>query len=47
MAVIEVGVPSGFQIEKDDIKIIPKLRRIEEESRTLVFYFDEVLLSHR
>lgn len=42
MAVQEVGVPSGFEIDKDTLKSATAIKRTETQDSKLVLYFDEV-----
>ncbi|KAL8605629.1 hypothetical protein ACOMHN_066324 [Nucella lapillus] len=42
MAVMEVGVPSGFEVDVDTIERPKVLKRTEVEDRKVVLYFDEV-----
>lgn len=44
MAVIEIGIPSGFSpdIEALEMAELEDVKRIEEGNRKVVLYFDEV-----
>ncbi|PVD34967.1 hypothetical protein C0Q70_06248 [Pomacea canaliculata] len=42
MAVQEVGVPSGFEIDKDTLKSATAIKRTETQDSKLVLYFDEI-----
>ncbi|XP_076447000.1 CD109 antigen-like [Babylonia areolata] len=42
MAVMEVGIPSGFEVDVDNMKSPRVLKRTEVEDRKMVLYFDEV-----
>ncbi|XP_063437485.1 CD109 antigen-like [Mytilus trossulus] len=42
MAILEIGIPTGFQANPDEITHIPTLKKIEVENRKLILYFDEI-----
>ena len=45
MAIIEQGIPSGFEANVDSIKInANQIKKTEIEDRKVVLYFDEVRL---
>jgi hypothetical protein len=42
MAVQEVGIPSGFEVDLDQLAGPNVLKRTEVEDRKVILYFDEV-----
>ncbi|VDI42543.1 Hypothetical predicted protein [Mytilus galloprovincialis] len=42
MAILEIGIPTGFQAKPDNITHVPTLKKIEVENRKLILYFDEI-----
>jgi hypothetical protein len=42
MAVMEIGVPSGFESDRLSITRMKTLKRIEEGPKKQILYFDEV-----
>ena len=42
MAVQEVGIPSGFEVDVKSMKRPDVLKRTETEDRKVILYFDEV-----
>ncbi|KAK3607705.1 hypothetical protein CHS0354_016729 [Potamilus streckersoni] len=42
MAVLEIGILSGFQAKKDTVTALVTIKRIEVNSRKVVIYFDKV-----
>jgi len=42
MAVQEIGIPSGFDVDRESITHLPTLRRMETENKKVVLYFDEI-----
>ncbi|XP_064609639.1 CD109 antigen-like [Liolophura sinensis] len=42
MAVEEIGIPTGFQIDRDNITLADGLKRIETSDKKLLLYFDEI-----
>lgn len=42
MAVQEVGVPSGFEVDLESLTDLATLKRTETQNRKLVLYFDEI-----
>ena len=42
MAVQEVGIPSGFEVDVESIERPDVLKRTEREDRKIILYFDEV-----
>lgn len=52
MAVMDVGIPSGFELDQDSVDTIMsnpslKLKRVETEDRKVLFYFDEIPSSRK
>lgn len=45
MAVQEIGIPSGFEVDVDSIGKVKGLKRVETENRKVILYFDEVSLA--
>ncbi|XP_064610073.1 CD109 antigen-like [Liolophura sinensis] len=42
MAVEEIGIPTGFQADRDNITLVDGLKRIETSDKKLLLYFDEI-----
>jgi len=42
MAVQEIGVPTGFEADVESIGKVDGLKKIEQGSRKVILYFDEV-----
>ncbi|XP_013383486.1 CD109 antigen [Lingula anatina] len=42
MAVLEIGIPSGFEADLESISQLPSLKKTEKAYRKIVLYFDEV-----
>lgn len=43
MAVQEIGIPSGFDIDLESLTQLPILKRTETQNKKLVLYFDQVI----
>ncbi|KAK3612489.1 hypothetical protein CHS0354_024459 [Potamilus streckersoni] len=43
MVLLDIGAPSGFVADKSSVVMISEIKRIEESSRRLVIYFDQVM----
>lgn len=46
MAVQEIGVPTGFEADVESIGQINGVKKIEQENRKVILYFDEVSYWH-
>lgn len=46
MAVKEIGIPSGFEADRESIGKVRGLKRSEPGDRKLILYFDEVVHWH-
>ena len=42
MAVQEIGVPTGFEADVESIGQISGVKKVEQENRKVILYFDEV-----
>lgn len=42
MTVQEIGIPTGFEAKTDEIALMREVKKIEEENKKVVLYFDEV-----
>ncbi|XP_076081497.1 CD109 antigen-like isoform X1 [Mytilus galloprovincialis] len=42
MAILEIGIPTGFQANHHKITHVPTLKKIEMENRKLILYFDKI-----
>lgn len=42
MAVQEIGIPTGFDADVESIGQVAGLKKIEQENRKVIIYFDEV-----
>ena len=45
MAVLEIGIPTGFAADKKSVTQHPLLKRTEDGDDKINLYFDEVLVS--
>lgn len=46
MVVQEIGIPTGFEPKTDEIAHMSVVKKIEEENKKVVLYFDEVKTSN-
>ncbi len=42
MSIMELGLPSGFEVDTDSMSKVKTLKRVETPNKKVVLYFDEV-----
>ena len=47
MAVLEIGIPTGFAADKQSVTQHPLLKRTEDGEDKIILYFDEVHIAFR